>query len=163
MALDFGAKTVGVAVTDALGITAQGVEIIRRERETKLRRTLSRLEELARKYEPEMIVIGLPLNMDGTEGERCEKTRAFAEKLRMRLGTSGTPQTVAQEERLPAEPRIIFQDERLTTVAADEIMDEANVPKEKRNEYVDKIAATVILRDYLNQHENETRAGTVNG
>ena len=71
MGLDFGSKTVGVAVSDPLFITAQGVEIIRRERESKLRQTLARIEELVREYEVDEIVLGFPKNMNGTEGERC--------------------------------------------------------------------------------------------
>ena len=132
MGLDFGSKTVGVAVSDALLLTAQGVEIIRRKDENKLRQTLARLEELALEYEVGEIVLGLPKHMNGTEGERVALTEEFKEKLERRTG-------------LP----VTLWDERLTTVAADRIMMEAGVRRENRREYVDKIAATLILQGYL--------------
>ena len=86
MGLDFGSKTVGVAVSDPLGITAQGVEIVRRKSPNKLRQTLARIEELIREYEVEELVLGYPKNMNGTEGERCEKTKEFKEQLEKRTG-----------------------------------------------------------------------------
>ena len=132
MGLDFGSKTVGVAVSDALLLTAQGVEIIRRKDENKLRQTLARIEELALEYEVGEIVLGLPKHMNGTEGERVALTEEFKEKLERRTG-------------LP----VTLSDERLTTVAADRIMMEAGVRRENRREYVDKIAATLILQGYL--------------
>ena len=132
MGLDYGSKTVGVAVSDGLGLTAQGVEIIRRKDENKLRQTLARIEELALEYEVGEIVLGLPKHMNGTEGERVALTEEFKEKLERRTG-------------LP----VTLWDERLTTVAADRIMMEAGVRRENRREYVDKIAATLILQGYL--------------
>ena len=132
MGLDFGSKTVGVALSDSLLITAQGLEIIGRKEENKLRRTLARIEELIQEYEVTEIVLGLPKNMNGTEGERVALTREFAEKL----------------ERLTGLP-VIFWDERLTTVAADKAMMEAGIRRERRKEYVDKIAASLILQGYL--------------
>ena len=132
MGLDFGSKTVGVALSDSLLITAQGLEIIGRKEENKLRRTLARIEELIQEYEVTEIVLGLPKNMNGTEGERVALTREFAEKLERRTG-------------LP----VIFWDERLTTVAADKAMMEAGIRRERRKEYVDKIAASLILQGYL--------------
>ena len=132
LGLDYGSKTVGVAVCDPLGITAQGVETITRKEENKLRRTLARIEELIQEYEVTEIVLGLPKNMNGTEGERVALTREFAEKLERRTG-------------LP----VIFWDERLTTVAADKAMMEAGIRRERRKEYVDKIAASLILQGYL--------------
>lgn len=132
MGLDLGSKTVGVAVSDPLGITAQGVEIIRRESEDKLRRTLARIEELAKEYEVETFVLGYPKHMDNTIGERAQKSEAFKEKLERRTG-------------LP----VILWDERLTTVAADNAMDEAGLSREKRKDYVDMIAASLILQGYL--------------
>ena len=132
MGLDFGSKTVGVAVSDSLLVTAQGLEIIRREKEEKLRRTLARIEELIVEYEVEEIVLGLPKNMNATEGERVELTAQFREKLERRTG-------------LP----VIMWDERLTTVAADKAMIEAGIRREKRKDYVDKIAASLILQGYL--------------
>lgn len=133
MGLDFGSKTVGVAVSDPLFITAQGVEIIRRESESKLRRTCARIEELIRQYEVTEIVMGLPLNMDDTEGERCEKTRAFKEMLERRTGLV-----------------VHLQDERLTTVEADELMDEAGYDRFEKKKHVDRIAAQLILEEYMN-------------
>ena len=110
LGLDFGSKTVGVAVSDPTGLIASGVEIIRREREDKLRQTLSRIEELVKEYDVEEIVLGLPVNMNNTKGERVEKTMAFKEMLERRIG-------------LP----VNLWDERLTTVEADEIMTEVGV------------------------------------
>lgn len=132
MGLDLGSKTVGVAVSDPLGITAQGVEIIRRESEDKLRRTLARIETLAKEYQVEKFVLGYPKHMDNTIGERAQKSEAFKEKLERRTG-------------LP----VILWDERLTTVAADNAMDEAGLSREKKKEYVDMIAASLILQGYL--------------
>lgn len=134
MGLDFGAKTVGVAVSDPLFITAQGIEIIRRKDENKLRQTLARIEALILEYEVTEIVLGLPKNMNATEGERVEKTKEFADKLSRRTG-------------LP----VSFWDERLTTVAADKAMMEAGIRRENRKEYVDKIAAVFILQGYLDE------------
>ncbi len=133
MGLDFGAKTVGVAVSDPLFLTAQGVEIIRREEENKLRATYRRIEELATSYEVSEIVVGLPKHLNGDEGQRVELTKEFADKLFHRTG-------------LP----VTFWDERLTTVAADKAMMEAGVRREHRKDYVDMIAATLILQGYLN-------------
>ena len=142
MGLDFGSKTVGVAVSDALLITAQGIEIVRREQENKLRRTLARIEELIKEYEVEKIVLGLPKNMDGSCGERVEKTMEFKAMLERRTGLE-----------------IIMWDERLTTVAADRLMMEANVRREDRKKYVDSIAATFILQGYLDKLSIEKRNG----
>lgn len=136
MALDYGSKTVGVALTDELGITAQPHSIIRRDRESKLRQTLSRIEDIIVQYKVEKILLGLPVNMDDSEGDRAEKTREFAELLKRRTD-------------LP----IIFCDERLTTVEAIDIMDESGIKKENRKDYVDSIAASIILRDYLNNNQ----------
>jgi putative Holliday junction resolvase len=132
MGLDFGSKTVGVAISDSLLITAQGVEIIRRKDENKLRRTLARIEELIVENEVEKIVLGLPKNMNGTEGVRVELTMDFKEKLERRTG-------------LP----VIMWDERLTTVSADKAMMEAGIRRENRKDYVDMIAAILILQGYL--------------
>ena len=134
MGLDFGSKTVGVAVSDALLLTAQGVEIIRRKEENKLRRTLARIEELILEYGVEEIVLGLPRHMNGTEGVRAELTGEFKDKLERRTG-------------LP----VILWDERLTTVAADKTMMEAGIRREHRKDYVDMIAAALILQGYLDR------------
>ena len=132
LGLDFGSKTVGVAVSDPLGITAQGVEIVRRKSPNKLRQTLARIEELVREYDVEELVLGFPKNMNGTEGERCEKTKEFKELLEKRTG-------------LP----VALWDERLTTVAADRAMIEAGLGRLERKEHVDEIAAVLILQGYM--------------
>lgn len=132
MGLDFGSKTVGVAISDPLLITAQGIEIIRRKDENKLRQTLARIEALTAEYEVGEIVLGLPKNMNDTIGERAELSLEFKEKLERRTG-------------LP----VVMWDERLTTVTADRVMMEAGIRRENRKEYVDKIAACLILQGYL--------------
>ena len=141
MGLDFGSKTVGVAVSDALLLTAQGVEIIRRKEENKLRRTLARIEELILEYGVEEIVLGLPRHMNGTEGVRAELTEEFKDKLERRTG-------------LP----VILWDERLTTVAADRTMMEAGIRREHRKDYVDMIAASFILQGYLDRRSMAQQA-----
>lgn len=138
MGLDFGSKTVGVAVSDSLLVTAQGVEIIRRKEENKLRQTLARIEELIMEYEVKEIVLGLPKNMNATEGARAELTLEFKDKLERRTG-------------LP----VHMWDERLTTVAADRTMMEAGIRREKRKQYVDMIAAVLILQGYLDRRSVE--------
>lgn len=130
--LDFGSKTVGVAVSDELGITAQGLEIVRRESESKLRKTLARIEQIISEYNCDKIVLGFPKNMNNTLGERAEKTLAFKEMLERRTGLE-----------------VVMWDERLTTVSADKTMMEAGVRRENRKKYVDQIAATFILQGYL--------------
>ena len=132
LGLDFGSKTVGVAVSDPLGITAQPVEIVRRKSESKLRQTLARIEELAKEYRAESFVLGLPKNMNNTDGERVEKTKAFGEMLERRTG-------------LP----VHYWDERLTTVAAEQILMESGVRRENRKAVIDKVAAGLILQGYL--------------
>ncbi|MDY3918811.1 MAG: Holliday junction resolvase RuvX [Candidatus Limivivens sp.] len=132
MGLDFGSKTVGVAISDGLGLTAQGIEIIRRTSENKLRQTLARIETLIGEYEVGKIVLGFPKNMNNTIGDRAEKSLAFKEMLERRTG-------------LP----VIMWDERLTTVAADRVLMETGVRRENRKEYVDQIAAVFILQGYL--------------
>ncbi len=140
MGLDFGSKTVGVAISDPLLITAQGIEIIRRKDENKLRQTLARIEELITEYEVEEIVLGLPKNMNDTLGVRAELSLEFKEKLERRTG-------------LP----VTMWDERLTTVAADKTMMEAGIRREHRKEYVDKIAAVFILQGYLDYLANKEK------
>ena len=132
MGLDVGSKTVGVAVSDALGYTAQGVEIIRRTSENKLRQTLARIETLIKEYEVEKIVLGFPKNMNNTIGERAEKSLAFKEMLMKRTG-------------LP----VVMWDERLTTVEANRTLMESGVRRENRKNFVDKLAAVYILQGYL--------------
>lgn len=140
MGLDFGSKTVGVAVSDPLLITAQGLEIIRRKEENKLRQTLARIEELITEYEVEEIVLGLPKNMNASEGVRVELTNEFKEKLERRTGLTVT-----------------MWDERLTTVAADKAMMEAGIRRENRKDHVDKIAAALILQGYLDYRSMQAK------
>ncbi|MBO5515112.1 MAG: Holliday junction resolvase RuvX [Schwartzia sp.] len=130
LGLDVGDRTVGVAASDLLLMTAQGVETIRRE---TLEKDLSRLDELMREYDAVRLVVGLPRNMNGTEGERCEVVRAFA---------------VAIKEKRP-DAEIVFQDERLSTVAATKSLIAADVSRKKRKKVIDKMAAVFILQGYL--------------
>lgn len=132
MGLDYGTKTVGVAISDALGLTAQGIETIQRKEENKLRRTLARIEELISEYDVEKIVLGFPKHMNNDIGERAQKSLEFREMLVRRTG-------------LP----VVMWDERLTTVEAERTLIESNVRRENRKQYVDKIAAVLILQGYL--------------
>ena len=132
MGLDFGSKTCGVAISDSLMITAQPKEIIRRDRENKLRKTFARIEKLIEEYDVGLIVLGLPLNMDDTEGERARRTLEFQDSLKRRTG-------------LP----VVMSDERLTSVEAEEIMQKQGIPREKYHDYVDMIAANIILSEYM--------------
>lgn len=141
MGLDFGSKTVGVAISDPLLITAQGIEIIRRKEENKLRQTLARIEELIVEYEVTDIVLGLPKNMNDSMGDRAKLSLEFKDKLERRTG-------------LP----VVMWDERLTTVEADNIMIEAGIRRENRKEYVDMIAAQLILEGYLEYGLNKKSA-----
>ena len=142
MGLDFGSKTVGVAISDELLLTAQGLEIIRRKEENKLRQTLARIEELIVAYGVTEIVLGYPKNMNDTLGDRVEKTEEFKEKLERRTG-------------LP----VTLWDERLTTVAADRLMMEAGIRRENRKDFVDQIAASFILQGYLDYIGNQREDG----
>lgn len=137
MGLDYGSKTIGVAISDPMGLTAQGLEIIRREEENKLRKSLRRIEELVQEYQVKEIVLGFPKNMNNTIGERAEKSLQLKETLERRLG-------------LP----VVMWDERLTTVEADRTLIEAGVRRENRKKYVDMIAAVFILQGYLDAKAN---------
>ncbi len=132
LGLDYGSKTVGVAMTDALGMTVQPYKTIQRDRESKLRQTLSEIAEIVEQYRIEKIVMGLPLNMDDTEGDRAAKTRDFAEKLKLRVA-------------VPIE----FTDERLTTMEAEEILDQSGIPRSEQKKVIDQVAAQLILEQYL--------------
>lgn len=138
LGLDYGSKTVGVAVSDPLGFTAQGVEIIRRKSENKMRQTLARIEELIAQYQVEEIVLGLPKNMNNTLGYRAEKSLELKETLERRTG-------------LP----VVMWDERLTTVSANRVLMETGVRRENRKEHVDEIAAVFILQGYLDYLANK--------
>lgn len=137
LGLDYGSVTVGVAISDPLGITAQALETIKRPAENKLRRTLARIEELAAEYQAERIVLGFPKNMNNTVGERGEKVMEFKAQLERRTG-------------LP----VVLWDERLTTVAADRTLMETGVRRENRKKVIDQIAAVFILQGYLDMASN---------
>ena len=132
LGLDYGSVTVGAAVSDPLGLTAQGLEIIRRKEENKLRKTLARIEELIREYEVETIVLGFPKHMNNDIGDRAVKSLEFRDMLKRRTGLD-----------------VVMWDERLSTVEADRYMNERNIRGAKRKEIVDELAAVFILQGYL--------------
>ena len=134
MGLDYGSKTVGVAVSDPLGLTAQGVETVWRKQENKLRQTMARIEELISEYQVERIVLGYPKNMNNTVGEREVKSLEFKEKLQKRTG-------------LP----VVMWDERLTTAEAERTLMETGVRRENRKQFLDQMAAVLILQGYLDR------------
>ena len=138
LGLDYGTKTVGVAISDPLLLTAQDLETITRDRASKLRHTLVRIKELCEEYQVSTIVLGYPLNMDDTEGFRCEDTIKFKELLEKRVD-------------IP----IVLIDERLTTMYADEILEESGVDKKDRKKFIDQIAAAILLQDYLDNHRDK--------
>lgn len=131
MALDYGEVRIGVAFSDLLNIIANGYETYTRK---DLDSDLKYLSDLAKEKEVDKIIVGLPINMDGTEGERAQATRAFGEKLSQ---VSGLP--------------IYYLDERLTSVSAERMLIEADVRRENRKKVIDKISATIILQDYLDR------------
>ena len=132
MGLDYGTKTVGVAISDALLLTAQGIETIERKEENKLRRTCARIEELIKEYDVDRIVLGFPKHMNNDIGERAQKAMEFGEMLKKRTGLE-----------------VIMWDERMTTISAERVLIESDVRRENRKKYVDKIAAVFILQGYL--------------
>lgn len=132
LGLDYGSKTVGTALSDALGMTAQPFETIVRKEENKLRQTLARIEAIIKEHEVDRIVLGLPVNMNNTMGDRAEKALAFKAMLERRTGLE-----------------VVLWDERLTTVAAERVLQESGVRREHRKEYIDQIAAAFILQGYL--------------
>ena len=145
MGLDYGSVTVGVAISDPLLITAQGIEVIRRKQENKLRQTYARIEALIEEYGVERIVVGFPKHLNNTVGVRAELAEEFAENVRRRTGLE-----------------VIMWDERLTTVAAHRVLNEAELNYKKKAEVVDKLAAVLILQGYLDylsmqseKHETE--------
>lgn len=132
MGLDYGSVTVGVAISDELLMTAQGIEVIRRKQENKLRQTLARIEELIKEYGVTTIVLGYPKHLNNTVGERAKKSEEFAERLRQRTGLE-----------------VILWDERLTTVAAHQLLSQTNMGDMEKAKVVDKLAAVLILQGYL--------------
>lgn len=141
LGLDYGAKTVGVAMSDPSGLIAQPYKTIVRERESALRKTLAELAELTEAEGVEIIVLGLPLHLNDTEGERAVKTREFAAKLQNRVSA-----------------KLIFWDERLTTMEARDILDESGIPRSEQKRVIDQLAAQLILQSYLD--ERRQSAGT---
>ena len=144
LGLDYGTKTVGVAVSDPLKITAQPLETIERKSAGKLRQTLARIEAIIEEYgaagpqeKIEKIVLGYPKNMNNTEGDRCEATVSFKDDLERRTGLE-----------------VVLWDERLTTVEAERILMDSGVRRENRKTYIDKMAAAVILQNYLDSKSN---------
>lgn len=138
LGLDYGTKTVGVAISDSLGLTAQAVETITREKETKLRKTCARIEALIQEYEATKIVLGFPKHMNNDVGERAKKSLEFGEMLQRRTGLE-----------------VVMWDERLTTIEANRTLIENRVRRENRKRYVDQIAAVLILQGYLDSLTNE--------
>lgn len=137
MGLDVGSKTVGVAVSDLLGWTAQGVEIIRIN-EARQEFGLKRLKELVDQYQVERFIVGLPKNMNNTLGERAKKSQAYGELIH-------------QEFKLPVD----YMDERLTTVQAERMLvEEADLSRKKRHQVIDELAAVMILQTYLDRQAN---------
>ena len=135
LALDVGDKTIGIAASDLLGLTAQGVTTIRR---TSIKADLQELEKIISEYDAKILVIGLPKNMNGTEGERCEIVRNFAEKVRKKF----------------SEVEQVFWDERLSTVAAEKfLIGAADVSRKKRKKVIDKMAAVYILQGFLDSRQ----------
>ena len=137
MGLDYGSVTVGVAVSDGLGLTASGLETITRKAETKLRRTLARIESLVKEHQVRLIVLGLPVHMDGSEGERVAYARVFKEKLENRV-------------HIP----VVWHDERLTTFEAKEILKEKGISPADYKKHLDRVAAALILQDYLDSNRS---------
>lgn len=129
MGLDVGNKTIGVAVSDPLGITAQGITTIRRK---GIKSDFEELKKIIEEYEIKEIVVGLPKNMNNTIGPQGEKVLKFVEKLKNNFTLE-----------------VIMQDERLTTVSAERTLISADVSRAKRKEVIDKVAATYILQAYL--------------
>ncbi len=138
MGLDFGSKTVGVAISDPLLATAQGIETITRKEENKLRKTCARIEALIQEYEVGRIVVGFPKHMNNDIGDRAKKSIEFGEMLRRRTGLE-----------------VVMWDERLTTVEAERTLIENGVKRENRKQYIDKVAAVFILQGYLDSISNK--------
>lgn len=138
LGLDYGTKTVGVALSDSLEITAQNVETITRKSPSKLRKTLARIEEIMSENEVSIVVLGYPKNMNNTIGERAQDVEAFKEVLERRTGAT-----------------VILWDERLTTMEAERVLIEGNVRRENRKAVIDQIAASIILQNYLDFRGNE--------
>ena len=145
MGLDYGTVTIGVAISDELQITAQGIETIRRKKENHLRKSFARIEELIEEYDVKKIVLGYPKNMDNTIGERAKKTEEFAEALERRTGLL-----------------VELWDERLTTVEANKTLIYGEVRRQNREKVIDKLAAVLILQNYLDYKSNQAKSNENN-
>lgn len=137
MGIDLGTKTIGIAISDELGWTAQGIETINR---TNDENDLERIGELIKEYHVSEIVVGYPKNMNGTVGERGQASERFAKQLTKRF-------------QLP----VHLWDERLTTVAAEKTLLDADMSRKKRKQVIDKLAAVLILQSYLDRHQQAKR------
>ncbi len=129
LALDVGTKRIGIAVSDEIELTAQGVDVLTRAGRN---RDFARMREIIEKYSPSLLVVGMPLNMDGTLGESARQALAFADSLKDEFG-------------IPVET----WDERLTTVSSEKVLIEADVSRQKRKKVIDKVAATLILQSFM--------------
>lgn len=140
MGLDVGDRTIGVAISDSMLITAQGKETIFRQ---SLKQDIDRLVDLINEYEVTKIVAGMPYNMNGSIGPQGEKTKQFMEKLEKKLTYS---------DRIKGKIEVFFWDERMTTLSATRLLIDADMRRDKRKEVVDKLAATMILQGFLDRH-----------
>ena len=139
--LDYGTKTVGVAVSDEMKLIAQPLLTIERKQANKLRQTYAAIEKIIEEQDVELIVLGYPKNMNNTEGERAQATNEFKEALERRTGL-----------------QVVLVDERLITVEADRILEDTGVAKSSRKEHIDKMAAAIILQNYLDVEYNKTHS-----
>lgn len=146
LGLDYGDKTIGVAMSDLLGITAQDIEIVRRTDENSFKKSIARLREIIREYEIKTIVLGYPKNMDNSEGIRCQKTLEFRDRLQRNFKSM----------------EIILWDERLSTVATERNLIASGMNFFERKEVIDKIAAVYILQGYLDYLNNKNGEGGYN-
>jgi len=138
MGLDYGSRTIGVALSDPLRITAQGLETVTRKSENKLRQSLARLEAIIREYDVDYVVLGLPLNMNNEYGDRARRTVEFGEMLKRRTGLN-----------------VVMRDERLTSNQAHRVLSEAGLKTEEHKKHVDTMAAVLILQNYLDEMNYE--------
>ena len=135
LALDVGDKTIGTALSDELGLTGQGLGIIAR---TGIKKDTDAVVSLVKEYSCDTVVVGLPLNLDGSDSVQTEKVRAFRTKLENKLRSSGLPNV-----------KVVWQDERFTTVIAEDVLISADLSREKRKKVIDKQAAVLIMQSYL--------------
>lgn len=139
LGLDYGERTIGVAVSDSFGWTAQGLEVIKRSNSTEYKKSILRIAQWLKEYEVDTIVLGYPKNMDNTEGERCQKTKVFQKQL---------------QKAFP-NVTVVLWDERMSTIAAERSLLEADMSRKKRKSVIDKMAAVHILQGYLDKKQNE--------